>query len=107
MGIFGVPPVTERNARWPRAPICPPGSRQRNICINMQPEDFKANLKAGIKSLTRYCAFDRGYIPMENQTDLFIQLAVESASELNKLHYAMRLRKDNILQKEVCDLVRI
>jgi hypothetical protein len=73
----------------------------------MQPKDFKGILKSSIKSLTCYCAFDQGYIPMENQTDLFIQLAVESACELNKLHYAARLRKDNILQKEVCDLVRI
>ena len=64
-------------------------------------------LKNGIKSLARYCAFDQGYIPMEIQTDLFIQLVVEEASNLNKLQYAVRLRRDNILQKEVCDLVSI
>jgi hypothetical protein len=105
MSRFGVPSAHERNIHWPRAPVCPPGSRQRNICINMQPEDFKAILKAGIRSLTCSCAFKRGYIPVDLQTEYFVQLVITSAVNLNKPQYAVRLQKDSILQKEISDLV--
>ncbi|KAN0139127.1 hypothetical protein V8E53_003016 [Lactarius tabidus] len=104
MSRFGVPSAHERNIHWPRAPVCPPGSRQRNICINMQPEDFKAILKAGIRSLTCSCAFKRGYIPVDLQTEYFVQLVITSAVNLNKPQYAVRLQKDSILQKEISDL---
>ncbi|KAN0140926.1 hypothetical protein V8E53_001370 [Lactarius tabidus] len=106
LSLWGIPSKSakEHNSHWPRAPVCPPGSRQRNICINMQPEDFKTILKNSIRCLTRKCAFNRGYIPMDIQTDFFVELAVESATNIGKCHYATRLQKDSILQKEVCDL---
>ncbi|KAF8268830.1 hypothetical protein EI94DRAFT_1799951 [Lactarius quietus] len=87
VNYFGNSTAQERNSCWPRTPICPPGSRQRNICINSQPKDFRM-----------------GYVPVDMQTDLFIEIAVESATNLNKLPYAARLQEDSILQKEVCDL---
>ncbi|KAH9015558.1 hypothetical protein EDB84DRAFT_1443401 [Lactarius hengduanensis] len=108
---YGAPPASttalsaERNARWPHAPICPPGPRQRNLLISLQPEDFKAILKEGIQSLHRYCAFRQGYIPMDAQTDHFIELLIKTATKLNKPHYGARLQKDVVLQKEVCDLL--
>ncbi|KAI9433255.1 hypothetical protein H4582DRAFT_1820013, partial [Lactarius indigo] len=82
-----------------------PGPRQRNICINLQPEDFRAILKDGIVSLHRYCAFRQGYIPVDVQTDHFVELLIKSATRLNKPHYSARLQKDAALQKEVCDLL--
>lgn len=108
---YGTPPASatalsaERNARWPHAPICPPGPRQRNLLINLQPEDFKAILKEGIQSLHRYCAFRQGYIPVDAQTDHFIELLIKTSMKLKKPHYGVRLQKDVILQKEVCDLL--
>ncbi|KAH9021551.1 hypothetical protein EDB85DRAFT_1895604 [Lactarius pseudohatsudake] len=108
---YGAPPASatalsaERNARWPHAPICPPGPRQRNLLISLQPEDFKAILKEGIQSLHHYCAFRQGYIPVDAQTDLFIELLIKTATKLNKPHYGARLQKDVVLQKEVCDLL--
>ncbi|KAH9164277.1 hypothetical protein EDB89DRAFT_1859379, partial [Lactarius sanguifluus] len=82
-----------------------PGPKQRNILINMQPEDFRAILKEGMQSLLRYCAFRQGYIPVDAQTDHFIELLIKSATRLNKPHYGVRLQKDAFLQKEVCDLL--
>ncbi len=71
----------------------------------MQPVDFKAILKDGIRCLTRNCAFHQGYMPVDVQTEYFIRLLVKSATKLNKPHYVVRLQKDTVLQKEVCDLV--
>lgn len=106
MSIFGAVTARERNADWSRAPIRPPGLKQRNICINVQPEDFKSILKDGLSTLHRNCAFNLGYyLPVDIQTRSFVQLIVESANKLNKPHYATRLRRDTVLQKEVCDLV--
>ncbi|KAH9013567.1 hypothetical protein EDB85DRAFT_2158073 [Lactarius pseudohatsudake] len=108
---YGAPPASatalsaEHNARWPHAPICPPGPRQHNLLISLQPEDFKAILKEGIQSLHCYCAFHQGYIPVDAQTDLFIELLIKTATKLNKPHYGARLQKDVVLQKEVCDLL--
>lgn len=42
---------------------------------------------------------------MDIQTEFFVQLIVESAMNLGKHQYAAQLRKDSILQKEICDLV--
>ncbi|KAH9006298.1 hypothetical protein EDB86DRAFT_3070329 [Lactarius hatsudake] len=95
----------ECNACWPHAPICPPGPKQRNILINMQPEDFRAILKEGMQALLRHCAFRQGYILVDTQTDHFIELLIKSATRLNKPHYVLWLQKDAFLQKEVCDLL--
>jgi hypothetical protein len=42
---------------------------------------------------------------MDLQTEYFVQLIIESAINLNKPQYAVRLQKDSILQKEISDLV--
>ncbi|KAI9451167.1 hypothetical protein BJY52DRAFT_1191169 [Lactarius psammicola] len=105
LSLSYVSTARECNTPWPHAPICPPGSRQHNICINTQPEDFKAILKDGVRCLTRNCAFLQGYMPVDVQTEHFIKLLIKSATKLDKPHYAMRLQKDMVLQKEVCDLL--
>ncbi|KAH8989510.1 hypothetical protein EDB86DRAFT_2831560 [Lactarius hatsudake] len=71
----------------------------------MQPEDFRAILKEGMQALLRHCAFRQGYIPVDAQTDHFVELLIKSATRLNKPHYVLRLQKDTFLQKEVCDLL--
>ncbi|KAF8260452.1 hypothetical protein EI94DRAFT_1811668 [Lactarius quietus] len=101
----GIDPDNPHNKGWPLVPYLPAQAGQCNICINLQPVHLKAILKHAVKCVIRECAFMHGYMPVNQQTDILVNILISSAGKLNIPYYTEWVQKDTLIQRDVCDLV--